>query len=307
MKRSYILKAILAVFLFFTFLQATVIPAYSWYEHYTVDVPVTKADPPIYVYSDTMILDYEYLYPVSPLPTYDAPYGFTYNFTTSPSCDMTVYAMTARDYSAWRSHESHTKKTLEQDKTSGAGKFRFNDDTRWVIVFWNTDSNTPTTMITFTVTIEKVPPIGLIIGLSAGGVVVIAIIAGTIVSVRRKPDSSKSSGDESDFDYVQTPAVAAPSANDQALFENANSEFQKGNVNQAINMWEQILKNSPEFYPALCNLAMAQISLGNTPKAIECLNQALAIKPDYKPALDLLDIAKTKYSNAKPTNNDSIS
>ncbi|MHA1442447.1 MAG: hypothetical protein ACTSPK_11375 [Candidatus Heimdallarchaeota archaeon] len=47
--------------------------------------------------------------------------------------------------------------------------------------------------------------------------------------------------------------------------------------------------------------------MGNTPKAIECLNQALAIKPDYKPALDLLDIAKTKYSNAKPTNNDSLS
>jgi len=304
LKKGYILKAILAVFLFFIVLQATVIPIYSWYNHNIVDNLTTKADPPVWQYSSTDVLDYQHYNAITTPDSYDAPYGFTYSFTTSPECRITVYAMTEDDYYAWRSHESHTKKTLEGDKSSGSGKFRFNEDTLWIIIFWNTDSNTPTTSVSYTITIEEVPPIAMMIGLSVAGVLVITIIVGTLISIRRKPDSLLATGDEYASDYVQTPAITPPSANDQALFEKANSEFQKGNVNQAISFWEQILRNSPEFYPALCNLAMAQMSLGNTPRAVEYLNQALVIKPDYKPALDLLDIAKTKQAGITETDND---
>lgn len=305
MKKGYFLKVIFTVFLYFIIIQATVIPVYSCFEYISNNRPTTKADPPIYEYSDSINLDYEYLIPITPYPNYDAPYGFTYSFSTSPNCDITVFAMTSSDYQAWRSHELHDKKTLEQDKTSGSGKYRFNNETQWVIVFWNTDSDYTSTMITFTVTIEKVPPIGMIIGFSAGGVVVIAIIVGAVVGFKRKPDNNLSS-DSCISDYEQIPAISAPSAKDQALFDIANSEFQNGKTKEAIKLWLQLLDNSPEFYPAMCNLAMAHTSLGNTSKAIEYLNQALAIKPDYKPALDLLEIAKSKLGNVTSADNDSF-
>ena len=316
MKKGYILKAILAVFLFFTVLQAVVIPAYSWYEHYTGETPSIQKDPPVFSYTDSEVLDYNWFIYISPPTNYDAPLGFTYQYSTTPSCEIDVYAMTYADFEDWYYDYSHTKKVLESGNPSGSGSYRFNSDTRWVILFWNVDYSTYTTVLSYTVTVEKVAPIGLIIGLSVAGVVVAAIVVGAVVSSRKKsryippsqPTSTYSGYGSTPYGSSQTPVYGTPTVipttNIQNIFNTANSEFQKGNVIQAMNLWEQILGSTPDFYPAMCNLAVAHMSLGNIPRAVEYLNQALVIKPDYKPALDLLDIAKTKQAGITETDND---
>jgi len=314
LKKGYIvLKSVLAVFLFFTVLQATILPGLALTEDIEIDVMIIKKDPPIWEISDTLV-DFPNGYYFGFVPNVmplGSPYGYKYTYSTSPSCDFNIYVMddvNMDDYIAYRSWDG---KTLETRSSSGSGSYKFPRTEDWWWVFECDDYYGPYfTDLTVTLTVEKMTPIGLIIGISIGVVVVIAIVVGVVVSRKKKSSyippaqtpSTYSGYGSSPYGAKQTPAYttpsAAPAANVQNLFNTANSEFQKGNVIQAMNLWEQILISTPDFYPSMCNLAVAHMSLGNTPRAVEYLNQALAIKPDYKPALDLLEMAKSKQGDA---------
>ncbi|MHA1433731.1 MAG: tetratricopeptide repeat protein [Candidatus Heimdallarchaeota archaeon] len=298
-------------------IQAVVIPAYSWYDNGTIENPSILYGDPIFTDTDSFFLGGGYFTFIFTTDEHDAPYGYKYEFTTSPNAQISIYAMDYDDAEAFYNSGGLTNrgKTLEDKKTSGKGSFRFTSNDYWFLFFENLDEDTT---ISYTISLEKIAPIGLIIGLSVGGVVIAAIIVGVVISVNKKkkrasgyipPSASTYSGYSSASPYgaAQTPItpayatpIAAPTDNVQDLFNSANSEFQQGNVIQAMNLWEQILVSSPDFYPAMCNLAVAHMSLGNTPRAVEYLNQALGIKPDYKPALDLLEIAKSKQGEVPP-------
>ncbi len=73
-------------------------------------------------------------------------------------------------------------------------------------------------------------------------------------------------------------------------------------VNQAIPIFEAILKEDPKFVPALNNQGYANLVSGNTNKAEDFYNRALSLDPDYEPLLMNLvglKIYKKNYKGAE--------
>ncbi|MGO9610114.1 MAG: tetratricopeptide repeat protein, partial [Verrucomicrobiia bacterium] len=63
---------------------------------------------------------------------------------------------------------------------------------------------------------------------------------------------------------------------------------QLGQVQEAIRHWELALRIKPDFAEAHCNLGLALEKLGRTPEAIQHYQQALKLRPDFAPAKNAL-------------------
>ena len=73
-------------------------------------------------------------------------------------------------------------------------------------------------------------------------------------------------------------------------------------VNEAIPIFESILKEDSKYVPAINNLGYADLISGNADKAEKCYNLASALDPDYEPLLMNmagLNIYKKKYKTAE--------
>ncbi|MBF0276280.1 MAG: hypothetical protein HQM13_00755 [SAR324 cluster bacterium] len=83
-----------------------------------------------------------------------------------------------------------------------------------------------------------------------------------------------------------------------ALYENAHLMMQKGELSQAVNQYQGILKNAPEHAPSHHDLALIYEKLGNVQKAE--LHWKLAIERDYTYASAYLHLASLALSQKNP-------
>ena len=76
----------------------------------------------------------------------------------------------------------------------------------------------------------------------------------------------------------------------------------QNNTNEALLIFESILKEDSKFVSAINNLGYAYLLSGNVAKAEMCYNKALSLDPDYESLLMNiagLNIYKKKYREAK--------
>jgi Flp pilus assembly protein TadD len=81
-----------------------------------------------------------------------------------------------------------------------------------------------------------------------------------------------------------------------------SSLMSQNKIQEAVVVFESILKENPKFVPALTNLGYINLLTGNATKAEELYRQALKLDPDYEPLLmniTGLSIYKKDYKKAK--------
>ncbi|NHJ48174.1 MAG: tetratricopeptide repeat protein [Asgard group archaeon] len=287
MRNSRYLKALVGSILFCMFIFSVVVTTEAIPDEKEITGYFTNGET-IITDSDNILLYYEELWAVGPVQQFDKPYGFRYSFTTSPSCDITVICFDIENLEDWFYGYSHTKYVQDTDATTGSGTFRFKHMENWVIIFWHTDSYQSSTTISYTLSVEKLAPMGLIIGLIIGGIVVVGIVLFAVIGKRRKQKPSYPAT------YTGPSSGISPGYQtnlEQRLLQQGVVEFQRGNVVGAISVFRQILGINPNSLGAISGLGVAYMVVKDYQQAKYYLERTVAMNPSDQKARELLNLA----------------
>lgn len=87
---------------------------------------------------------------------------------------------------------------------------------------------------------------------------------------------------------------------DQARLSLGNAQFAAGNVDEAIASWEQLAKERPNLSSVHNNLGVAYLDRNDLDKALEHLEQTVALSPDnYRAQKNLADAYRRKGMTAE--------
>ena len=237
----------------------------------------------------TAVLGYENYDYVYTTEEFSKNYGFRYSYSTSPSSTIQVWAFPYDDLYEWSNNLYCDEHQLDTG-SSGSGSWRFTSTDTWTLAVWNIGYSTTT--ITYTVTVEDMGspyspgtgsfPWGIVIGIIGtivciGGVIFLAVRRSrkkqqVPVYHTTQPTFQNTSPFQQQIGYSQQ-------TNLDLLTKKAMLEMSKGNISGAISYWNQTLRISPNFYPALAGLGLIFFSSGQFDIAITYLSRAQTLNP----------------------------
>ncbi|WP_081208365.1 tetratricopeptide repeat protein [Salegentibacter sediminis] len=89
-------------------------------------------------------------------------------------------------------------------------------------------------------------------------------------------------------------------AQNEALFEKANSQYAEGNYEEAISLYEQIIENDETSVPVYYNLGNSHYKLNNVGPSIYYYEKALQLDPNDEDVQNNLDFARNMTLDAIP-------
>ena len=91
-------------------------------------------------------------------------------------------------------------------------------------------------------------------------------------------------------------SASGQNRSDDSLYRAADAAFDRGDMDEAIRLYQEVIKQQPDSVAARANLGVALAHAGRYPDAIVQYNQALKLAPDN--ASLLLDLALAWYKQA---------
>ena len=264
-------------------------------------------------FSDTLVIEYscvlghenyDGVYTTESLSNH---YGFQFSYSTSPSSTIEVWAFPYDDLFEWCNNLNCDEYQLKTGST-GSGTWRFTSTDSWMIAFWNVGYTTTTLTYSVSVVDLGAPSSGTgdfpwLLVLGAIGVVI--CIAGTIFVVVKKSKKKQQypvySTTRPTFQQT-TPFSISGNYGVQTQLENltkgAMFEMSRGNLNGAINNWNQTLRINPNYYPALAGLGLIYFSVGRFDDAVSFLIKAQRLNPLNPEVNNLLSQAQMQSSQS---------